>query len=134
MNAGIDQKGLIYVKPSLSKQGDHIDLRAEMDILCAISACPSTGVCNNGIPKPVGVELLSTDAEAAADRGVLADRAGRGRQVSKVNNRTGFSAPTSCASQGWGQDKWRIDALFGLISETFALVDIRHQLHTPADG
>jgi uncharacterized protein YcgI (DUF1989 family) len=58
MNAGIDDKGLIYVKPSLSKQGDHIDLRAEMDILCAISACPSTGVCNNGIPKPVGIEIL----------------------------------------------------------------------------
>ena len=59
MNAGVDKNGLIYIKPSLSKKGDHISLRADMDILCAISACPDDlSPCNNGVPKPVGIRIL----------------------------------------------------------------------------
>jgi len=60
MNACIDEKGMIYIGPPTAKKGDYMDLRAEMDILCAISACPDdTSVCNNHKPKPVGVKIFS---------------------------------------------------------------------------
>ena len=60
MNARIDEKGMIYIGPPTAKKGDYMDLRAEMDILCAISACPDdTSVCNNHKPKPVGVKIFS---------------------------------------------------------------------------
>jgi len=59
MNAGINDKGLIYINPPTAKKGDYMDLRAEMDILCAISSCPDdTSVCNNHKPKPVGVKIF----------------------------------------------------------------------------
>jgi uncharacterized protein YcgI (DUF1989 family) len=58
MNAGIDEKGLIYIRPPTARKGDYMDLRAEMDILCAISACPDDkSVCNNHKPKPVGIRI-----------------------------------------------------------------------------
>jgi uncharacterized protein YcgI (DUF1989 family) len=59
MNAGINDKGLIYINPPTSKKGDYMDLRAEMDILCAISACPDDlSPCNNFRAKPVGVKIF----------------------------------------------------------------------------
>jgi uncharacterized protein YcgI (DUF1989 family) len=59
MNAGVDERGLMYIRPPRSRRGDHLDLRAEMDILCAISACPDElSVCNNGKAKPLGITIL----------------------------------------------------------------------------
>jgi uncharacterized protein YcgI (DUF1989 family) len=59
MNAGIDSNGLITIRPPTAKKGDYMDLRAEMDILCAISACPDDlSDCNNHKPKPVGVRIF----------------------------------------------------------------------------
>jgi uncharacterized protein len=59
MNAGVGADGLIRIGPPMAKKGDYMDLRAEMDILCAISACPDDkSVCNNHKPKPVGVEIF----------------------------------------------------------------------------
>jgi len=59
MNAGVDERGLMYIRPPLSRRGDHLDLKAEMDVLCAVSACPDDlSVCNNGKPKPVGIQIL----------------------------------------------------------------------------
>ena len=58
-NAGVDERGLIYIRPPLSKRGDHLDLRAEMDVLCAVSACPDDlSVCNNHKAKPLGIEIF----------------------------------------------------------------------------
>ena len=38
---------------------NYMDLRAEIDILCAISACPDDlSICNNHKPKPVGVKIF----------------------------------------------------------------------------
>jgi uncharacterized protein len=62
MNAGVGADGLIYIHPPKSKRGDYMDLRAEMNVLCAISACPDDkAVCNNHKPKPVGIKLFSTE-------------------------------------------------------------------------
>jgi uncharacterized protein YcgI (DUF1989 family) len=59
MHAGVGPDGLIYIRPPKSRKGDYMDLRAEMDILCAISACPDDkSACNNHAPKPVGVEIF----------------------------------------------------------------------------
>ena len=61
MNAGVGSDGLIYIRPPKSKKGDYMELRAEMDILCAISACPDDkSSCNNGTPKPVGVQIFGS--------------------------------------------------------------------------
>lgn len=59
MNAGVDERGLMYIRPPLSKRGDRLDLRAEMDVLCAVSACPDDlSVCNNHKAKPLGIEIF----------------------------------------------------------------------------
>ena len=61
MNAGIGADGLIFIHPPTAKKGDYMDLRAEMDILCAISACPDDkSVCNNYKPKPVGIKIFDS--------------------------------------------------------------------------
>lgn len=62
MNAGVGADGLIYIRPPKSRKGDYMDLRAEMDVLCAISACPDDkSVCNNYRPKPVGIKLFNLE-------------------------------------------------------------------------
>jgi len=43
-----------------SKPGDHVDLRAEMRVLVAISNCPQVNnPCNDGAPTPIRVTVLS---------------------------------------------------------------------------
>jgi uncharacterized protein YcgI (DUF1989 family) len=40
---------------------DYIDLRAEMDILAGISACPSDKArTNNGQPNPLGIKIFAS--------------------------------------------------------------------------
>lgn len=49
MNTGIKEDGELYIAASPSKQGDYIELRAEMDCLVAVSACADdVSDCNNG--------------------------------------------------------------------------------------
>jgi uncharacterized protein YcgI (DUF1989 family) len=41
-------------------KGDYVDLRAEMDCLVAVAACPDdVGVYNAGKPKALKVEVIS---------------------------------------------------------------------------
>lgn len=50
--------GKMIILPPVSKKGDYIDLRAEMDVLVAISACPGDISPTNGedrIPKPLDI-------------------------------------------------------------------------------
>jgi uncharacterized protein YcgI (DUF1989 family) len=56
MNVAIASDGCVAVEPPLSKAGDFIDLRAEMDLILGISAC-SAGKCNNFRYTPIGVEI-----------------------------------------------------------------------------
>jgi uncharacterized protein YcgI (DUF1989 family) len=58
MNAQISEDGRIHIHPPLSQPGDHIDLRAEMDLIVAVSAC-SAGKCNNYRCTAIDVEVLS---------------------------------------------------------------------------
>ena len=58
MNVAITAAGRITVLPPLSKAGDYIDLRTEMDLIVAVSAC-SAGKCNNFRCTPIRVEIYN---------------------------------------------------------------------------
>ncbi|WP_440961045.1 DUF1989 domain-containing protein [Paenibacillus nitricinens] len=59
MNTVIDPSGKVSVERPLSKAGDYMELRAEMDLIIAISACPcSESVCNGYKCTPIAVEIL----------------------------------------------------------------------------
>jgi uncharacterized protein YcgI (DUF1989 family) len=51
--------GSFTILPTEVGAGDYIDLRAEMDVLAAVSACPSDrGAPNRGEPKPLGIKVF----------------------------------------------------------------------------
>jgi urea carboxylase-associated protein 1 len=56
MNVPVDADGAMAIVDGLSKAGDHVDLRAEMDVLAVISNCPQTrNPCNGWNPTPIRV-------------------------------------------------------------------------------
>jgi uncharacterized protein YcgI (DUF1989 family) len=58
MNVTVDSfSGQVKVLPPLSKPGDHIMLRATMDLLVGLTAC-SAGQSNNFSYKPIGYSVL----------------------------------------------------------------------------
>ena len=57
MNVAVSADGRVAVQPPLSTAGDFIELRAEMDLIVAVSAC-SAGKCNNFRFSPIRVEIL----------------------------------------------------------------------------
>jgi uncharacterized protein YcgI (DUF1989 family) len=58
MNVSWDEKGVITRKVPTAKKGDHIDMRAEMNILAGISACPADNIVNDFRPKALGVKIF----------------------------------------------------------------------------
>jgi len=59
MNADYDTDGRREFKQSPVSKGDYIDLLAEMDLLCAISACPNElAVFNAYEAKPLGIQIF----------------------------------------------------------------------------
>ena len=53
----VDEQRLVF-RESPARAGDYIDLRAEIDVLAAVSACPSeTSASNGGEPKRIGLEV-----------------------------------------------------------------------------
>ncbi|MGH7006135.1 MAG: DUF1989 domain-containing protein [Alphaproteobacteria bacterium] len=62
MNVDFTADGGFVIKAPATKAGDHIDLRAEMNVIAAISACPnSNNPVNNYRAKPLGVEVYEAD-------------------------------------------------------------------------
>jgi uncharacterized protein YcgI (DUF1989 family) len=61
MNVDIDENGRFVMKPAPTEKGDYIDMRAEMDCLVAISACPSEYAINDYKTKPLGIEIWEED-------------------------------------------------------------------------
>jgi len=54
----INEEKMVFNAP-VTKPGDYIDLRAEMDVLAAISACPSDVSASTGFnPKRLQVHIL----------------------------------------------------------------------------
>ena len=62
MNVAVSASGKISIRPPLSQAGDYIDLRAEMDLIVAVTAC-AAGKCNNYHCTPIAVEVYDTSHE-----------------------------------------------------------------------
>lgn len=56
MTVDVAPDGTVSVKPPTSKPGDCVELRAEMDLICALTACSAEG-SNNGTFKPIEFEV-----------------------------------------------------------------------------
>jgi uncharacterized protein YcgI (DUF1989 family) len=58
MNVELHTDGSYTIQPSTVTKNDYIELRAEMDILAAVSACPSDNIpVNNWKCSPMGVRI-----------------------------------------------------------------------------
>jgi len=56
MNVPVEPDGAMAIVDGVSKPGDHVDLRADMDVLAVISNCPQTrNPCNGWKPTPIRV-------------------------------------------------------------------------------
>jgi hypothetical protein len=56
MNVPIEPSGQMTIVDGLSTPGDHVELRAEMDVLCVISNCPQVNnPCNGFNPTPIRI-------------------------------------------------------------------------------
>jgi uncharacterized protein len=56
MNVPVEPDGAMAIVDGVSKPGDYVDLRAEMDVLAVISNCPQTrNPCNGFNPTPIRV-------------------------------------------------------------------------------
>jgi hypothetical protein len=56
MNVPVLPNGDLAIVDGLSRPGDHVELRAEMDLLCVISNCPQVNnPCNGFNPTPIQV-------------------------------------------------------------------------------
>ena len=53
----VQPDGRLVVAPARSRPGDAIQLRAEIDLAIALSACPSL-LCNGGSTRPLAYEIL----------------------------------------------------------------------------
>jgi len=61
MNVGISPTGELHIGPPLSKAGDFLDLRAEMDLVVGVTAC-SAEKSNNFSFKPIDLEVRGEDS------------------------------------------------------------------------
>jgi urea carboxylase-associated protein 1 len=60
MNVPIDPSGNFTVVDGVSKPGDHVDMVAEMNVLCLISNCPQiNNPCNGFFPTPIRVMIFA---------------------------------------------------------------------------
>jgi len=60
MNVEVRPDGSFTILPPTARKGDYIELRAEMDVLAAVSACPADrNATNDGRAKPLGVTVSS---------------------------------------------------------------------------
>lgn len=59
MNVAMDECGALRVRPPVSKAGEAIEFRAEMDLIVGLTSC-SAAQSNNGRYKPIGFEILES--------------------------------------------------------------------------
>ncbi len=60
MNVEVKPTGELDIRPPLSRAGDYLLVRAEMDLIVGVTAC-SAELSNNGTFKPIDVELHSAE-------------------------------------------------------------------------
>ena len=60
MNVPVEPDGRLAIVDGVSRPGDYVEMRAEMDVLCVISNCPQVNnPCNGFNPTPVRVLIWS---------------------------------------------------------------------------
>jgi len=60
MRTDVENNRRLVFRESPARAGDYIEMRAEIDVLAAVSACPSeTSASNGGVPKPIGLQVWS---------------------------------------------------------------------------
>jgi uncharacterized protein len=60
MNVPVEPDGTMGIVDGRSRPGDHVDLKAEMDVLAVISNCPQTrNPCNGFNPTPIRVVVTA---------------------------------------------------------------------------
>lgn len=64
MNVAVDADGAVRVLPPTSRPGDCIELRAEMDLVCGLTAC-SAEQSNNGAFKPIDYSVVHAAGPSA---------------------------------------------------------------------
>ena len=65
----VDAGGSAAIATGSSQPGDHVDLRAGMDVLAVISNCPQVlNPCNNFVPTPIQVTVLNAADDVNARR------------------------------------------------------------------
>jgi hypothetical protein len=79
MNVPISPNGAMTIDDGISAPGDHVELLAEMDVLCVISNCPQiNNPCNGFDPTPIRVEISGLEpmfrTVLVANRGEIAVR------------------------------------------------------------
>lgn len=57
MNVAVNVEGIVQVGIPMSRAGDSMNLRAEMDLVCGLTACSAEG-SNNGTFKPIDFEII----------------------------------------------------------------------------
>jgi uncharacterized protein YcgI (DUF1989 family) len=57
MNPQLHTDGSYHFEPSPVEPGDYFGMRAEMDVVMAVSACPDDAPYNAGRPKPLRIEV-----------------------------------------------------------------------------
>jgi len=61
MDVDLHTDGSFTINPTRVTKEDYIDLRAEMDVLAGISACPSDKArTNNGTTNPLGIKIFAS--------------------------------------------------------------------------
>ena len=59
MNVPIDSDGKCTVVDGVSKPGDYVEMRAEIDVLCLVSNCPQVlNPCNGFFPTPIRIVVF----------------------------------------------------------------------------
>lgn len=58
MKVDVDAQGTVSVETPASKAGDFVELRADMDLICALTSC-SAEKSNNGSFKPIDYEIVT---------------------------------------------------------------------------
>jgi uncharacterized protein YcgI (DUF1989 family) len=60
MNVELRPDGSFAILPPTAQKGDYLELRAEINILAAVSACPADrNATNDGRAKPLGITILA---------------------------------------------------------------------------
>jgi uncharacterized protein YcgI (DUF1989 family) len=70
MRVEVDAQGSMEIREPTSEPGDYYDLRAEMELLVAVSNCPQErNPCNAFKPTPIGIVIYQPSDAAAPEAG-----------------------------------------------------------------